>query len=382
MLATGAVAGFVLRSLWQARGARDEVRDTNEETSQNLRDDERFDALVRALPLGVIMIDSNSRVRYANRAAGNIFGFNRRRVRGRHIIEAIPSIELEQRVGATLRGEPAGGPMILSGKAANRDYAISMYPLTAQDDSVNGALMVAEDQTELLALERARQEFLTNVSHELRTPLTSVKLMLETVLTSDEDEARDLFLPQALNEVDRLASLVQRLLEQARTQSGVMVINPAETDLESVVRPIVQSFEPNAAEKDVALEFSALRPVRLQVDAERFSQVVVNLVDNAIKFTQPGGNIVVETDAEGADAIVRVRDTGAGIPYKDLPHVFERFYVADRSRARGLSGAGLGLSIARQIAEAHRGAIEVQSMLGVGTVFTVRVPILQLFPET
>jgi len=380
MLVAGAVAGFVLRTVMQPQPKTAE-EDASREAARDERRDERFDALVRALPLGVVMIDQRSRVRYANRAAGTIFGFNRRRVRGQHIIEAVPSIELEQRVTTTLRGEQTGGPMILSGKAANRDYAVSVYPLTTQDESVTGVLLIAEDQTELLALERARQEFLTNVSHELRTPLTSVKLMLETVMASDEDEARDLFLPQALNEVDRLASLVQRLLEQARTESGAMVINPAETDLESVVRPIVQSFEPKAAEKGVALEYRPLRPVDLQIDAERFSQVIVNLVDNALKFTPENGDIVVETDAHGGEAIVRVRDTGAGIPYKDLPHVFERFYVADRSRARGLSGAGLGLSIARQIAEAHRGAIEVQSMLGVGTVFTVRVPILQFFQE-
>jgi len=377
-LLLGGAGGFFVRSVVQA--ARPPSYPPVEHLRESEERDDRFDALVRALPLGVVMIDRNTRVRYANRAAGAIFGFDRRRVRGLHLIEAVPSIELERRAVAALTGEAAGKPLILNGKTPGRDYAVNLYALTSGDD-VTGALLVAEDQTEVLALERARQEFLTTVSHELRTPLATVKLMLETVLASEEDEAADLFLPQALNEVDRLASLVQTLLEEARTQSGALVLDLKEEDLESIVRPIVQSFEPRAAEKGVSLNLRTIRPVKFDVDRERFSQVIVNLVDNALKFTPAGGAITVETDAEDGNAVVRVRDTGAGIPYKDLPHVFERFYVAERSRTRGRSGAGLGLAIARQIVEGHGGTIEAQSMLGSGTIFTAKLPMMSIRGE-
>lgn len=327
------------------------------------------------------MLDKNMRVRFANRAAGAIFGFARSRLRGAHLIAAIPSIELERRAANTLEGDVTPGPLIVAGKSVNRSYAVSVYPLTDSGDRITGALILAEDQTELLALERARQEFLSNVSHELRTPLSSVKLMLETVTASGDEDARGVFVPQALREVDRLASLVQRLLEQARAESGEVVLQVAEVDLEAVARPIVQSFEQQAAAQGVSLELRALRPIVIEADAERLSQVFVNLVDNALRFTQQGGSVLIELDAAGGYAIVRANDTGIGIPHKDLPFIFERFYVVDRSRARGISGAGLGLAIVKQIVEAHGGEVTVESTLGSGARFTVKIPLVAVPPE-
>ncbi|HEY9179782.1 MAG TPA: ATP-binding protein [Candidatus Baltobacteraceae bacterium] len=344
-------------------------------------DDDRFDALVRALPLGVIMLDRRLRVRFANRAAAAIFGFERSRVRGTHLIAAIPSIELERRAQAALRGELAGTPIHVSGKSVSRSYAVSLYPITQENEGeepleVTGVLLVAEDQTELLALERARQEFLTNVSHELRTPLASMKLMLETVTESGDDEAAKIFLPQVLGQVDRLTTLVQRLLEQARVESGELVLQIAEIDLEEVARPIVQSFGPQAAAKNVALELRSVRPAIVEADEQRLSQVFVNLIDNALRFTPDGGSVTVTLDVDDGYAVVAVKDTGMGIPYKDIPYVFERFYVADRSRKRGVSGAGLGLSIVKQIVEAHHGTVQAESTLGRGSTFKVRIPML------
>jgi two-component system sensor histidine kinase ResE len=126
----------------------------------------------------------------------------------------------------------------------------------------------------------------------------------------------------------------------------------------------------------VSLELHANRPVIVEADEQRISQVFVNLIDNALRFTPAGGSVKVVIDAEDGQAMIRVRDTGMGIPYKDLPYVFERFYVAERSRTRGVSGAGLGLSIVKQIVEAHRGSVDVESSLGRGTTITVRIPIL------
>jgi two-component system phosphate regulon sensor histidine kinase PhoR len=343
--------------------------------------DDRFDALVRALPLGVIMLDRRLRVRFANRAAAAIFGFERSRVRGTHLIEAIPSIELEQRAQAALQGELASTPIHVIGKTLNRTYAVALYPISPESEDedrphVTGALLIAEDQTELLALERARQEFLTNVSHELRTPLASIRLMLETVAESGDDEARKIFLPQVLGQVDRLTALVQRLLEQARVESGELVLQIDEIDLEETAGPIVQSFGPQAAAKNVSLELRADRPVIVEADEQRLGQVFVNLIDNALRFTPSGGAITVTLDVKEGYAIIRVRDSGMGIPYKDVPYIFERFYVADRSRTREHSGAGLGLSIVKHIVEAHHGTVEVESALGRGSTFTVRIPML------
>jgi signal transduction histidine kinase len=386
----GIAAGILLRGYTSGRA---DAAQTAPDPELQRPSDDRFDALVRALPLGVVMLNRDLRVRFANRAAAAIFGFERTRARGTHLIAAVPSIELERRAQAALRGERSTSPLIVSGKSVNRSYAVSVYPLVAPSSDgetaesltrdVSGVLIIAEDQTELLALERARQEFLTNVSHELRTPLSSIKVMLETVTESGDEEARRLFLPQVLGQVDRLATLVQRLLEQAKAESGEMVLQISELDLEEVARPIVSSFQPQAACAGINLELRTMRPAIMEGDEQRLAQIFVNLIDNALRYTPDGGSVSVTIDVEDGHAVIRVRDTGIGIPYKDLPYVFERFYVVDRSRTRANvrgGGAGLGLSIVKHIAQAHGGSVDVSSSLGSGTTIMVRIPVVAIEP--
>jgi two-component system, OmpR family, phosphate regulon sensor histidine kinase PhoR len=354
------------------------VVEATPEPPEPLPVDNAFARLVRALPIGVILVDQHRRVEFANAAAGTIFGFDPVRALNGHVIEAVPNIELERRIADALDGEASVAPLILTGSQGQRTYRVSVYPLTNGVDEPHWVVVFADDQTALMRLDRARKEFLSNVSHELRTPLSSIKLMLETVLEAPDEEARDLFLPQALAQVDRLTSLVQQLLEQARAESGQLKLALRDVDLEEVARPIVSSFEPQAANKSVALELLPLRPVRVEADPDRLAQVFVNLIDNALRHTSAGGRVKVELDARDSDAVVRIRDTGEGIPYRDLPRIFERFYVVDRSRTRGSGGAGLGLAIVKGIVDAHGGAISAESMLGRGTTFTIRLPIMRI----
>jgi two-component system, OmpR family, phosphate regulon sensor histidine kinase PhoR len=336
-----------------------------------------FVRLVRALPIGVILIDRNARIEFANAAAGMIFGFDATRVGG-HVIEAIQSVEFESRIEEALRGDASVAPFELPGRQGARTYRVSVYPLVERGEEAQRVVVFAEDQTDLVRLDRARKEFLSNVSHELRTPLSSIKLMLETVLESGDEEASDLFLPQALAQVDRLNVLVQQLLDQTRAESGALVLNLREVDLEEVASPIVGSFEPQASNKGVQLQLLPARPVRVEADADRLAQVFVNLIDNALRHTPSGGRVKVELDARGSDAVVRVRDNGAGIPYRDLPRIFERFYVVDRSRTRESGGSGLGLAIVKGIVDAHGGSISAESTLGRGTTVTIRIPIMRV----
>ena len=339
-----------------------------------------FARLVAALPLGVVFVDRGARIRFANPAAGTIFEFDPHRAIGSHVITSIPNVELERRIDEALLGEASVAPITIASATQRRTYGVSVYPIG--DDASGGVVVFADDQTDIALLERASKEFLTNVSHELRTPLSTIKLMLETVSESPDDEAADLFLPQVLAQVDRLASLVQQLLEQARAESGQLRLNLREIDLEDVAHPIVASFEPQAANKGVRLELRTMRPVSVEADPDRLSQVFVNLIDNAIRHTPAGGSVTLELDANGNDAIMRVRDTGVGIPYRDIPHIFERFYVVDRSRTRESGGAGLGLAIVKGIIDAHGGTVATESMIGRGTLFTVRLPIMRVGPRT
>jgi signal transduction histidine kinase len=344
------------------------------------RDNQDFARLVRALPLGVVFVDAHARVRFANAAAGTIFNFDPGRALGAHVIASIPNVELERRIEDAMRGEASVAPVTIATGLRRNTYVVSVYPI-ADSDATEGVVLFADDQTEIARLERARKEFLSNVSHELRTPLSSIKLMLETVIESPDDEAADLFLPQVMAQTDRLIGLVQQLLDQARAESGQMRLNLRDVDLEEVAHPIVASFEPQAANKGVHLELNAMRPVRVEADPDRLAQVFVNMIDNALRHTPSGGEVRIELDAMGNDAILRVRDTGVGIPYRDLPHIFERFYVVDRSRTRESGGAGLGLAIVKGIVDAHGGTISTESMLGSGAVFTVRLPIMRATPR-
>jgi two-component system phosphate regulon sensor histidine kinase PhoR len=337
-----------------------------------------FVRLARALPIGIVVVDASRRIEFANPAAGAIFGFDLDRAAGSHIIEAVPNVEIEDRIADALDGEASVAPLSLGGRDGGRVYRLSVYPLPDDDGAIERVVVLADDQTALTRLERARREFLSNVSHELRTPLSSIKLMLETVVASPDDEARDLFLPQALQQVDRLAALVGQLLEQARAESGQLKLSMRQIDLEEVAHPIISSFEPQAASKGVDLELVTLRPVEVEADPDRLSQVFVNLIDNALRHTRSGGRIAIELDARGSDAVVRIRDTGEGIPYRDVPRIFERFYVVDRSRQRESSGAGLGLAIVKGIVDAHGGAISAESTVGRGTTFTIRLPIVRI----
>jgi two-component system, OmpR family, phosphate regulon sensor histidine kinase PhoR len=376
--ALGSVAGF----LYGRARTREKVTHITAPVAPNdaTGSDTDFARLVRALPLGVIFVDDRARVRFANSAAGTIFGFDPHRAIGAHVIASIPNVELERRIGDALRGEASVAPMTIVTAERQSTYGLSVYPLS-DDDRTHGVVVFADDQTEIARLERARKEFLSNVSHELRTPLSSIKLMLETVVESPDDEAADIFLPQVLGQVDRLAALVGQLLEQARAESGQLKLNLRDVDLEEVARQIVSTFEPQASNKGVRLELQTMRPVRVEADPDRLAQVCVNLIDNALRHTPSGGSVTVELDANGNDAIMRVRDTGVGIPYRDLPHIFERFYVVDRSRTRESGGAGLGLAIVKGIVEAHGGTVATESMLGSGTVFTIRLPIMRTVPR-
>ncbi len=372
--ALGSVAGF----LYGRARTHEKVAHINEHSApeEGPGSDTDFAPLVRALPLGVIFVDAKAHIRFANAAAGTIFGFDPERAIGAHVIASIPNVELERRIGDALRGEASVAPMTIATTGRRNTYGLSVYPLS-DDGRTHGVVVFADDQTEVVRLERARKEFLSNVSHELRTPLSSIKLMLETVVESPDDEAADIFLPQVLVQVDRLAALVGQLLEQARAESGQMKLNLRDVDLEDIARQIVATFEPQASNKGVRLELQAMRPVRVEADPDRLAQVCVNLIDNALRHTPSGGSVTVELDANGNDAIMRVRDTGVGIPYRDLPHIFERFYVVDRSRTRESGGAGLGLAIVKGIVEAHGGTVSTESMLGSGTVFTIRLPIMR-----
>jgi two-component system, OmpR family, phosphate regulon sensor histidine kinase PhoR len=326
--------------------------------------------LVEALPFAAFTVDERARVRVFNAAAGALFDVDRERALGRAIIEVIPSVDLERMVEDALAARSGSRDVIL-GRGTRERYV----GITAQQYE-NGAIVIAVDRTALLAAEKMRSDFIGNVSHELRTPLSAMKLMLETVLVSDDDaEARTLFLPQIQDEVERMIRLVEDLLELARSESGTVRLRRERFDLGDVATSTVNTFAQRADALGIELELDAPDPVFVDADRGSLRQVAVNLVDNALRNTAPAGSVTVEVRRDGDEAILAVRDTGVGIPFADLPRVFERFYVVDRSRSREHTGTGLGLAIAKHLVEAHGGALTAESVYGSGATFTVRLPV-------
>jgi len=332
-------------------------------------DADRAARLVDALPFAAFTVDARSRVLVFNAAAGTLFGVDRARAIGRALIEVVPSVDLERMVQAALAGETRTGDVAFGSGARERYYGVTAQPYE------DGAMAIAADRTALLAAEKMRSDFIGNVSHELRTPLSAMKLMLETVLISDDDaEARTLFLPQIQDEVERMIRLVEDLLELARSESGTVPLRRERFDLGDVASATVNTFAQRADALGVELELEAPEPVAVDADRGNLTQVAVNLVDNALRHTPAGGSVTVDVRREGRDAVLRVCDTGVGIPFADLPRVFERFYVVDRSRSREHAGTGLGLAIAKHLVEANGGSLVAESVYGQGATFTMRIP--------
>jgi len=225
-------------------------------------------------------------------------------------------------------------------------------------------------------LEEARRTFVADASHELRTPLSSIKALVDPLIGEHSrevtDELRGEFLRDVASEVDRLDRLAADLLDLARLdETGELRLR--RVALEDLVAEVKERMEPVASRAGITLDVET-RPVPpVRVDELRLSQAVHNLVDNAVKYTGPGGRVTVSTRAERGAVLIEVTDTGAGIPPEDIAHVFDRFYRVDPARSRGRGGTGLGLAIVKRIVQLHGGEIEVQSEPGQGSIFRIRL---------
>ena len=282
------------------------------------------------------------------------------------------------------RSAPQGGAAESLERLAERLRETGVLPLKRipLDDLSGPAREIAELTNARLdavaTAEKEQSQFIADVSHELRTPLTVLRGSLEVALEEERppEEYQDV-IGNALIEVRHLARLSQNLLFLARGQSGRVTLSFANVDLTKLLGEIARNVQPAAADRglDLALELPA-EPVRAFVDADRFQQVFHNLLENAMRYTQGGGVIRLKLTSVPTEARMEVSDTGIGIPEADLPYVFERFFRSDRARRAYSGGSGLGLSIVRWIVEAHKGTVEVQSHIGKGSTFTVKLPLI------
>ena len=232
---------------------------------------------------------------------------------------------------------------------------------------------------ELRRVNKIRRDFVANVSHELKTPATSLRLLaesLEEAIDEDPVQAR-LFAAQLKKETERLSRLIADLLDLARLESQERVENPVPVDVRSVLMTVLARMRRVARKKNVTLQwkrFGRAAQYTVHGDETQLTSMFTNLVDNAVMYTPPGGRVEVTGGFEGSEIVIRVSDTGIGIPEAKLPRIFERFYRVDKARSKETGGTGLGLSIVRHVAENHGGRVTVESTFGEGSTFTVYLP--------
>ena len=241
----------------------------------------------------------------------------------------------------------------------------------------NGVDSVSLD--ELQRVNKIRRGFVANVSHELKTPATSLKLLaesLEETLDEDPVQAR-LFAAQLKNETERLANLITDLLDLARLESQEPADYPTLVDVRGVLMSVLARMRRVARKKDITLQwkrFGRAAEYTVYGDETQLASMFTNLVDNAVKYTSPGGRVEVVGGSEGSDIMISISDTGIGIPEGKIPRIFERFYRVDKARSKATGGTGLGLSIVRHVAQNHGGRVTVESTPNEGSTFTVYLP--------
>lgn len=328
---------------------------------------------------GLMVTDHNARVLMANPTASRLLGMDLFSIVGRTVIESTLSHDLSEMVGRVLRtGTPASLEIEL-GSPTQAHLNVYVTPLE-RSDGPSGAVIVMHDLTEFKRTDSVRRDFVANVSHELRTPMASIKAMAETIALrgrKDPDAAED-FARKIMSESDRLTALSDDLLDLAKIEVGRRPIKAETFPLLDVASQIESDCRIKAESKNIRLSVEIDKDLNVNADRDAVRQILLNLVDNAVKYTLTGGLVRISAERELDRVVLIVSDTGVGIPEADLPRIFERFYRVDKARARSgasVGGTGLGLSIVKHLVEAHGGKVNVQSELSKGTTFTFSLPV-------
>jgi two-component system, OmpR family, phosphate regulon sensor histidine kinase PhoR len=327
----------------------------------------RFEAVLESMDEGVIALDQRQQLTMVNRAALGLLSLSTEN-EGKTLAERIPIPTLHALVEHALTGTPERKEFETLTMPPRQILAYAS-PLRNQQ----GAVVVMHDVTEIRRLERIRRDFVANVSHELRTPVSIIRLNAETLLDGalERPDVARKFLEAQMRSADRLAALVSDLLEISRIEAGTYEIHPDFIRIAPLVERIVESVQQIAAEKRTQIRCQVPADITAWADAQALEHVLLNLVDNAVKYTPAEGRIEVRVRAEGERVRIEVEDNGPGIEPRHRARIFERFYRVDKGRSREVGGTGLGLAIVKHLAEAMDGAVGVEPATPQGSIFWV-----------
>ena len=350
----------------------------SERIRRTLQQSNQLEAVLRSMVEGVLAVDNTGRIISINNAAARLLGADPARTHGLPLEVAVRNVALQQFVGRTLASpQPIESEFTLR---IGDDQTLQAHGtiLTDPTGAAIGALVVLNDITRLRRLENVRRDFVANVSHELKTPITNIKGFVETLLDGamESPEECERFLRIVAKHADRLNNIIEDLLTLAHLEQGE---TPTEGFLDhanvaAAVRSAMQLCQQAAAAKEIILTIDGPEELHAHINPPLLEQGIMNLIDNAVKYSDPGAHVFITLRTDDQGIHIDVRDQGVGIAAEHLPRLFERFYRVDKARSRGVGGTGLGLAIVKHIAQSHNGTITVQSTPGHGSTFTFHLP--------
>ena len=351
----------------------------DDKINESIAETKKLTLILQHMDNAVILLDRYGKVTTANKMARDTFDINDSML-NQHNMQVLGNSQLDRAVHQTIKQ----GKSILIYLKTNihdsiRVFQVFLAPITAIEKDVTGVLSVFHDITALQDMHDRQSDFVANASHELATPLTTIKGFAETLLDGAlEDKKLSVkFLTIIHTEAERMQRLVNELLQMAKLNSHEyrQQVKLEATHLMPLLYTAKEDLTTNAEEKSIAVDINAAADPIIMANPDWLKQVLINLLDNSIKYTQPLGRVVLTCLEENQEAILIVEDTGIGIPATDVPLIFDRFYRVDRARSRNAGGTGLGLAIVKFIVEMHGGKIEVKSTVNIGTTFTIRLPL-------
>ena len=334
---------------------------------------DRLQEILASMSEGVLVVDRDGRAQMINPAFYRLFDLAGD-FTGRPVLEIIRHPGFARLIEDTLRHRQPQGAQIALSSPDRRTLLLASAVLSGGE---RGAVVAARDTTELTRVADMRRDFVANVSHELKTPLAAIRGYAETLRDGalEEPPTAKRFTDRILSQCRRLQELLDDLLILSRLEGVDAALEREPVSLDAIARHAVELLGPTAREKRVTIEVQEEPVPSIQGDPGGLERLLLNLLDNAIKYNRPDGKITVRVGRCGGDALLEVSDTGIGIPPESIPRIFERFYRVDKGRAREEGGTGLGLAIVKHIAQAHGGQVDVESRIGRGSTFRVRLPL-------
>lgn len=355
------------------------ARNLQEITAVREMEQERLKTLIETMGSGLIMIDRQGKISLSNKYFQDEFDLNSQDLIGKFYGElSIPDTLANFIEKVFMTETPAREQLQYQSGINSRALEVYGAPVIGKHEQWLGIVIVLHDITELKRLEQIRKDFVANVSHELRTPVTSIKGFSETLIDGAyKDESSLLsFLDIIQVESNRLETLIEELLELSRVEQSGFEVDAQPTDMKAVIEYAFEMVQPGLEEKKMKIETS-LEKVSVAGDANRLVQIMMNLLVNALTYSASEKKIMVRLYIKKNQAVIEVEDEGIGIEASEINRLFERFYRIDKARSRNSGGTGLGLSIVKHLVEAHHGKIEVKSTPGVGSVFSIYLPLAE-----